>query len=403
MPSSRGFRQHLSTTPSFAGDHDDDTASSHLLAELQAGEADRADDYPQVNGVDDSRYTDTYEQQPVNDKHAAERYTSASPKDEHPFIAGDEDEPPQSIMYEEDQHNEDKDPESSSTPQAFPGSMVQSQPAFKEPIEERGRRKETGTEITNSTSSIDSASPPPDLLDSGSSEPETSTERKKAKNGLPQPVTSRTGANGSGSRHDRSSRFNKSSLRAPSSSPSPVRLANRELSAAEKGKGKIRHKGDLQPPLFGFGFASSSSRASRSRTHKSSQHGLINGDSLSESSSDDSPGDILADPSASPGSAPSRSRSRLSARSSRGKKAAWNGLDEKQKALWNWVNVVDLDGYLQEVRGNEYLTTWGRKFTRNFTYLTGLRILHWQRFLLHRSSQDLQSLVSFLSLANLVC
>ena len=25
------------------------------------------------------------------------------------------------------------------------------------------------------------------------------------------------------------------------------------------------------------------------------------------------------------------------------------GLDEYEKALWNWVNVDDLDGFLQEV------------------------------------------------------
>jgi hypothetical protein len=210
-----------------------------------------------------------------------------------------------------------------------------------------------GTQISTSTSSIDSASPPPDLLDSGSSEPEISRDRRQGRDELPLPASSSDGATRNGNRPRRSSKPNKSSLRVPSSSRSPPGIANRELlaalSAAEKGKGVNRRKNTSQHPSFGFGLASSSSRGSRSRTHQSSQHGLINGDSLSDTSSAGSPGDILADPTASPGSAPSRSRSRLSTRSSRGKRAAWNELDEKQKALWSWVNVVDLDGYLQEV------------------------------------------------------
>lgn len=31
-------------------------------------------------------------------------------------------------------------------------------------------------------------------------------------------------------------------------------------------------------------------------------------------------------------------------------KQAGKNLSERERALWIWVNVVDLDGYLQEVR-----------------------------------------------------
>jgi autophagy-related protein 9 len=108
---------------------------------------------------------------------------------------------------------------------------------------------------------------------------------------------------------------------------------------------------------------------------------MINGDSLSDTSSSDSPGDVFADPSASPGSVPSRPRSRTSSRrSGRSKRSdPWKGLDEKQRALWSWVNVVDLDGYLQEVGCRHFFVLVRRaasrlifvRFLQVYEYYTG--------------------------------
>lgn len=59
------------------------------------------------------------------------------------------------------------------------------------------------------------------------------------------------------------------------------------------------------------------------------------------------------------------------------------GLDDYQKALWNWVNVYNLDAYLQEVRRFLFSALYVERILK-ICHSQGVRLLCRQRHLLHR-------------------
>ncbi len=304
MSAGKGFLQHLG---SVRADDEDDNASSHLLAELQRGE----------RGGGDA------EQQAL--RHTSPGLGADPAAGAMGLSREDDDEPPQSIMYEpDDAAAAERDAESSHTPQAFPGSMTRD---AVDPFAENERGRQAMASAMTSTIRSNSASPPPDLLESASS-PEMrrkglGADRLPAINLVPGSCTS------------------SASAAYQSFPPSGARSEHgaRSLSAAEKGKGRAVPR---------------DARRSNRHKHINSQRDMVNGDSLSDtSSSADSQAELAGNIADSPDSGgPSRSASRTSSRHSgrHSRKSAWHGLDERQKALWSWVNVVDLDGYLQEVR-----------------------------------------------------
>ena len=66
------------------------------------------------------------------------------------------------------------------------------------------------------------------------------------------------------------------------------------------------------------------------------------------------------------------------------------GLDEYERALWNWVNVYNLDAFLQEVCFA--IITPAHFLTCNRTL--GLRVLHWEGHILHCPKPRSESFVS---------
>ena len=68
------------------------------------------------------------------------------------------------------------------------------------------------------------------------------------------------------------------------------------------------------------------------------------------------------------------------------RKAAKAGLDDYEKALWSWVNVDDLDGFLQEVISVPTIS--------KFKLILGIRVLQRERDILHRPRSSSQPTVS---------
>lgn len=60
-----------------------------------------------------------------------------------------------------------------------------------------------------------------------------------------------------------------------------------------------------------------------------------------------------------------------------GRGKAKSGLDDYERALWQWVNVEDLDGFLQEVRL--------QMLPMDAHHMSGVRLLQGQRNLVHRT------------------
>jgi hypothetical protein len=68
---------------------------------------------------------------------------------------------------------------------------------------------------------------------------------------------------------------------------------------------------------------------------------------------------------------------------------AWRRLSERERALWMWANVEDLDDFLREVSLTcESQLDWTRTLTLTLSFhlpCPALCVLHWQRVGLHRS------------------